>query len=231
MQRSKGKFLDFKPDEIPLISRSNDNNSKKLMDFEFQEELFKNTSTCLQSRKLREALIASKRIDDFTIKVYEASVDIAIKEKNLDELSKTLVVLVSFYKQIKSVRELEFTHLYLLLLICRGTDMKDFVKMIKSIYCDVSRMTKLYNAIQQRNYYHLHEAYTSFISNEIFVFDIIIDEVRSKLLKTFKRCYFSLPVAHLVKYLLFPSDVDCISYLQESNLHFDSATVILKSRK
>ncbi|KAJ3126905.1 hypothetical protein HK100_010024 [Physocladia obscura] len=76
-------------------------------------------------RKLREGILASKEVNDFSIRVYETSVDICLEAGNFAELLKSLTVLVgTMYTRVnktvspKDDRQAEITTLLLLYLIC-----------------------------------------------------------------------------------------------------------------
>lgn len=81
--------------EFPLISRSGPND--EILRFEYQQEYFnqiKHAPSILELRKLREAIISSKRSDFFAIEVYEYSAKVCAEKRDMEELFKCTTVLV-----------------------------------------------------------------------------------------------------------------------------------------
>ena len=86
-------------ESVSLISRGNSDN--QLLDYKAQVEFFsqlkQSKSDLLSIRKLREAIMASKRCDDFATTVYEYSTKICLENRNYPEAFKSLVQLLNIF--------------------------------------------------------------------------------------------------------------------------------------
>ena len=84
---------------VSLISRGTSDN--QLLDYKAQVEFFsklkQSKSDLLSIRKLREAIMASKRCDDFATTVYEYSAKICLENRNYPEAFKSLVQLLNIF--------------------------------------------------------------------------------------------------------------------------------------
>jgi hypothetical protein len=186
-------------ENLPMISRSG--RTAELMDFEFQEQLFQKCNTCLSIRKLREALVSSQREDLFTIKVYEKSIDIAVKEENMSELFRTVTRLVELYLKFEMAGEAFGFHV--LLLTANNCPMMELIPLIRRYpKQEIKRAIEWYQARKQGNYIQLAQLRKSSCRIERFILANSMQDTRAKIHSILQKGYRSLPSSVCKEYLL-----------------------------
>ena len=233
-----------------LISRGG--SDAQLLDFKYQQDWFieiqKDSSSILEIRKLREAILSSKRSDEFAIKVYEYSVDECLKAKEYPELFKSLAQLINnlYPREMKLVDDPNNVHpldnskryclsLYLLYLVCLVPNLScgelhfslERCQKIESNYELYNVGIKWYNALKANNFVSLKAILEGANLNEQILMHESLKIARPRIVSMLSKSFYTIPNNVLMGYLLIKDDDD----FNDLNLKVVGGTVILKQRK
>jgi len=244
---------------VGYISRGNSNNKcEDLRQPETQKQFynyilekiekvdFENIKECsldpilASLRKLREGIVSSGEINEFTIEVFELSSRIALKANNFEELWKSLSYLIlTLYENFKYENEqknnkAEYIKYYLLYLICylqpRNIE-KTFIgnsQEVLSIYNSLSEELKnspeisfvyeiliLFN-VAPINYIEFGKLYDKANEYDRILIQCRVPEIRKRTLTLLTKAYFTLPTDDIKKWLIIDNYEDLKTYLFES---------------
>lgn len=205
--------------DVLSISRSND---RTLLDYDKQEEYFKSyikessgEAKLFKIRKLREGIIASRRIDEFAVCIYEISVDECITQGNFSELIRSLSGLLRLYKDYPSERVTEMKLYLILYLYCfNNPNLYDITKQIENHDIPIEeRAVKFIRSLNLNDYHMASEHFFAMSDKERILARTCIPRIRPIVMKMLTRSYFTLHCSILTKYLLIEDDSELLNIL------------------
>lgn len=216
-----------------------------LADFETQERFFtaiteSEKPKVYHLRKLREAIIAGHRHDDFTLKVYQFSVYCCIVEREWPELTKSLGRIQEIVPKC-SLLSIEMAELYLLFRICCLSSQKVLVADAQSILTflaglepkveasqPIQSAKALLLAFNSLNYLFICKFYDECDMHRKILMGCILPHFRTRIVQAFKKAYYTYPVAKLRDFLVLRLDNEWDSFVSDTQLVIRDDNVIFK---
>lgn len=192
------------------LSRSND---RTLLNYEKQEEYFetniKDSSgefKLFKIRKLREGLVASKRIDEFAISVYELSVDECIAQSNFSELIRSISGLLQLYKEHHrpSERMTEMKLYLIIYLYCFNNipNVYEITKQIQKYDIPVDEVAvKFIRALNLNDFTLAADFYFKMTEKERIIARTCFPRIRPLIMAILTKSCFTIPLKTLEKCL------------------------------
>jgi hypothetical protein len=192
------------------LSRSDD---KTLLDYEKQEEYYytnikskRGEAKLYAIRKLREGLLASKRIDEFSILVYEDSVDECILQENFQELSRSIARLLDIYcVSGVSARKTEMQNYFILYQYCYNNqpNVSIITKQMEKYNIDPDGCAiRFIRSINICDYLSAESQWRKMSRNDKTIACLCFSRFRPQVLEALKKSFFTLPATELQKALL-----------------------------
>ena len=227
--RSTSPIFFMKMKNVHLVSRSGINslntNQKQQDYFAFVKE----NLNSLNLRILRESLVATNRIDEFSIQVLEFSVSYLIKNNEFDLLNGCFQRLFYLYDQLNAPNLL-FIDLYLL--YCYSNS--DNLQIVK-IYRKYHKLGLLayISCFSTLDFVTLFQTYTSESLNELekLMIGFCFTKKRHHVYHMLQKSFFTLPVGVLKRFLLLQDKNTWDSFVEEFDIEIVDDAAVLKKRK
>lgn len=191
-----------------------------------QEEYYRNViqtskgeKKLYSMRKLREGLLASKRVDEFTVKVYEDCVDECLNQGNFQELIKSLTRLIKLYGELQCCERSEEMKGYLILyLYCFNNSPSVYIitRQIEKFGVDASSTcVKFILSLDNFDYYRSAQCWSIMSENEKIIARTCFPRVRPSLLARLVKSFYSLPLNQIRVMLLIEATDEDEEYLKD----------------
>lgn len=165
------------------------------------------SSLTMAMRKLREGIVASNRVDDFSIQVYIFCIRLSILLKHMESYHPAILHLL---KRMHPVQPLTSTELqefvgYLVLdLACRQNDLTQAYSIRNSYELHDPKVDATLRALAHDNYYLFWRVARSVDGHKAKIIEFAEDGMRMQTLKCLGRAYMSIDLPALEKYTNSP---------------------------
>jgi hypothetical protein len=146
-------------------------------------------------RKLREGIVASKRVDDFSVQAYIFCIRFSILIKHMESYHPAILHLL---KRMHPVQPLSGTELqefagYLVLdLACRQNDLAQAYSVRYKYGLHDPKVDSVLQALAHDNYFSFWRVKNSVDGHKASIMEFVEDDVRKQTLKCLGRTYFTM---------------------------------------
>ncbi len=157
----------------------------------------------MSMRKLREGIVASRRVDDFSIQVYIFCIRLSILTKQMEAYHPALLYLL---KKMHTVQRLKTTELqefvgYLVLdLACRQNDLAGAYSVRNSYGLQDTKVDAILKALAHDNYCLFWKVKKSVDGHKARLMEFAEDGMKKQALKCLGRAYLSIEVLALEQF-------------------------------
>ena len=188
----------------PHTAPSHTNSSINDFDADSNASGQKDLSTLMMAmRKLREGIVASNRVDDFSIQAYIFCIRLSILVKHMESYHPAILHLL---KKMHTVQPLTGTELqefvgYLVLdLACRQNDLTE-AYMVRHIYgLHDPKVDSVLRSLAHDNYFLFWRVKRSVDGHKARLMEFAEDEMKKQTLKCLGRSYLSIDLPSLEQY-------------------------------
>jgi hypothetical protein len=156
-------------------------------------------------RKLREAIVATRRTDQFSSEALCFMVRAGIMAYSIETYQPTLVHLLHTLhpkRALSAADMVEFTVYYVLDLACRQGSLNEaFRVLIASSVLDKARLQKLLNALAAGNWARFWRAQRGLSTMERIISTYASDNIRANVVLCLQKSYFTVPQAFVERCL------------------------------
>lgn len=158
------------------------------------------TEVVLACRKLREAIVATKRTDDFAIQFYLFCIRTTILAGHPESYHPALLHLLRYIRlyQTMTSMEVEETAMFLVLdAACRRRDLNEAYALRREFRVRNQCLNLTLNAMVHNNFTLFFKVKSVVDRYQVKLMEFAEDEMRMHMLKCFGRTYFSIDLAYL----------------------------------
>ena len=161
----------------------------------------KDLSTIMSSlRKLREGLVASKRIDDFAVQAYLFSIRTSVLVKQAEAYHPAILYLLRYMHPRQPLTSLELQEVvgYLVLdTVCRRQQLAEAISIRRRYNLRDQKVISVINAMVHDNYVLFRKVQQSVDGHKARIMEWAESDMRMHTLKCFGRAYLSVGMEFL----------------------------------
>lgn len=151
-------------------------------------------------RKLREGIVASKRVDEFTVQVYLFCIRLSVLVKHPESYHPAILYLLRTLHRQSPLTNVEYQEVvgYLVLdTACRRQDLAEAYSLRHQHKLRDKKVNLILSALTHDNYILFRKIHRSVDGHKARLMEFAIDDVRMRTLKAFGRAYFSVEKEYL----------------------------------
>lgn len=192
---------DMKVSTTTLMTLDGTSGSGKIPDISTNLHGEKDLSMIIMAmRKLREGIVASKRIDDFSIQAYIFCIRLSILVKNMESYHPAILYLLRrmhLVQPLPKVELQEFVGYLILDLACRQGDLAQAFAIRRQYKLRDLKVDKVLSALTHDNYFVFWKVKRSVDGHKAKLMEFVEDRVRIQALKCLGRTYFNVDLEYL----------------------------------
>lgn len=154
-------------------------------------------------RKLREGIVASKRVDDFSIQAYIFCIRLSIQVKHMESYHPAILYLLKNMHTVQPLTNVELQEFvgYLVLdLACRQNDLTQAYSVRHQYGLHDAKVDAILRALSHDNYFLFWQVKRSADGLKAKVMEFAEDSIKKQALKCLGRSYLSIDQRSLEEY-------------------------------
>jgi hypothetical protein len=151
-------------------------------------------------RKLREGIVASKRVDEFAIQAYLFCIRLSILVKHHESYYPAILHVLRVIHPVQSLTSIELNEVVAYLVLdaaCRRKDLDEAYILRRRYQLRDSKVDIILDSLAHDNYFSFRRMKRSVDGHKSKLMEYAEDELRRHTLKCFARAYFTVDLEYL----------------------------------
>jgi hypothetical protein len=191
-------------EQRPQTAPNTTDSTKSNIDINLNASIQKDLSTLMMAmRKLREGIVASKRVDDFSIQAYIFCIRLSILTKQMESYHPAILHLLKKMHPIHPLISTELTEFvgYLVLdLACRQNDLAQAYQVRQEYRLHDPKVDAVLRALAHDNYCLFWRVKRSVDGHKARLMEFVEDDMKKQTLKCLGRSYLGIDLPSLEQY-------------------------------